>query len=57
MPKTPLDEMWRTIEKYGIDRRSLEATKPSPDLIEKMYYAIREIQKREIEVVRMTHNK
>ncbi|MDE1863653.1 MAG: hypothetical protein KGI33_12185 [Thaumarchaeota archaeon] len=52
--KIPEDEMWRTIEGYGIDRKSLEMTDPDPDIIEKMYYAIREIQKREIDAVRTT---
>lgn len=43
-------EMWRTIEEHGIDRKLLEQTDPSEDLIAKLYTAIVAIQKKELEL-------
>ncbi|MHB8602804.1 MAG: hypothetical protein ACYC6W_03230 [Nitrosotalea sp.] len=35
-----LDEMWEKIEEYGIDRKLLEATHPSNELLFQLYAAI-----------------
>ncbi len=35
-----LDEMWEKIEEYGIDRKLLEATHPSNELLFQLYTAI-----------------
>lgn len=35
-----LDEMWKKIEEYGIDRKLLEATHPSNELLFQLYTAI-----------------
>ncbi|MDE1764466.1 MAG: hypothetical protein KGH88_09545 [Thaumarchaeota archaeon] len=43
-------EMWRAIEEHGIDRKRLEQTEPSEDLILKLYTAIMAIQKKELEL-------
>ena len=42
--------MWRAIEEYGIDRKFLEMTDPGEELVEKMYRAISEIRRRELEI-------
>lgn len=35
-----LDEIWKKIEEYGIDRKLLEATHPSNELLFQLYTAI-----------------
>ncbi|MHB8546397.1 MAG: hypothetical protein ACYDAJ_06490 [Nitrosotalea sp.] len=35
-----LDEMWEKIEEYGIDRKLLEATHPSNELLFQLYTAV-----------------
>ncbi|MGI0065729.1 MAG: hypothetical protein ACREA5_06880 [Nitrosotalea sp.] len=35
-----LDEMWEKIEEYGIDRKLLESTHPSNELLFQLYTAI-----------------
>ena len=35
-----LDEIWEKIEEYGIDRKLLEATHPSNELLFQLYTAI-----------------
>ena len=35
-----LDEMWEKIEAYGIDRKLLEATHPSNELLFQLYTAV-----------------
>ena len=48
--KVSLTEMWRAIEKSGIDRKLLEQTDPSEELIRKMYTAITAIHEKELEL-------
>ena len=38
-----LDEMWKKIEEYGIDRKLLEATHPSNELLFQLYTAITKV--------------
>ncbi|HJW20004.1 MAG TPA: hypothetical protein VJ571_05555 [Candidatus Nitrosotalea sp.] len=38
--KLSLDEMWEKIEAYGIDRKLLEATHPSSELLFQLYTAV-----------------
>ena len=38
-----LDEMWKRIEEYGIDRKLLEATHPSNELLFQLYTAITKV--------------
>ncbi|HET7337611.1 MAG TPA: hypothetical protein VFJ23_06950 [Candidatus Nitrosotalea sp.] len=38
-----LDEIWRKIEEYGIDRKLLEATHPSNELLFQLYTAITKV--------------
>ena len=38
-----LDEMWEKIEEYGIDRKLLEATHPSNELLFQLYTAITKV--------------
>ncbi len=38
--KLSLDDMWEKIEEYGIDRKILEATHPSNELLFQLYTAI-----------------
>jgi len=47
-----LDEIWRKIEEYGIDRKLLEATHPSNELLFQLYTAITKVN----EEVRALHN-
>ncbi len=35
-----LDDMWKKIEEYGINRQIFEATNPSSELLYQMYTAI-----------------
>lgn len=42
--------MWDTIEEYGMDRKLLEQTDPSDDLIQKLYAAITMIHEKELEL-------
>ena len=37
------DEAWQVIEEYGIDRKLLENTNPSNELILQLYRAIKQI--------------
>jgi len=38
-----LDEMWKKIEEYGIDRKLLESTHPSNELLFQLYTAITKV--------------
>jgi len=38
--KLSLDEMWEKIEAYGIDRKLLESTNPSNELLFQLYTAV-----------------
>jgi len=38
-----LDEMWEKIEEYGIDRKILEATDPSNELLFQLYTAVTKV--------------
>jgi hypothetical protein len=38
-----LEEIWRKIEEYGIDRKLLEATHPSNELLFQLYTAITKV--------------
>jgi hypothetical protein len=38
-----LEEMWGKIEEYGIDRKILEATHPSNELLFQLYTAITKV--------------
>ncbi len=38
-----LDDMWEKIEEYGIDRKILEATHPSNELLFQLYTAIAKV--------------
>ena len=38
-----LDDMWKKIEEYGIDRKILEATHPSNELLFQLYTAITKV--------------
>jgi len=38
-----LDDMWEKIEEYGIDRKILEATHPSNELLFQLYTAITKV--------------
>jgi hypothetical protein len=38
-----LDEMWEKIVEYGIDRKLLEATHPSNELLFQLYTAITKV--------------
>jgi hypothetical protein len=42
--------MWDTIEEYGIDRKLLEQTDPSEELILNLYTAIITIREKELEL-------
>ncbi|CUR51415.1 protein of unknown function [Nitrosotalea devaniterrae] len=48
-----LDEMWKKIEDYGIDRKLLEATHPSNELLFQLYTAITKVNE---EIHAMTNN-
>ncbi|HJU13076.1 MAG TPA: hypothetical protein VJ792_01290 [Candidatus Nitrosotalea sp.] len=37
-----IDEMWRMMEDSGIDRKMLESTKPSKDLLFRLYLAVKQ---------------
>ncbi|WP_101477425.1 hypothetical protein [Candidatus Nitrosotalea bavarica] len=41
-----LDEMWDKIEEYGIDRKLLEATHPSNELLFQLYTAITKVNEK-----------
>ena len=47
LPKVSLEEMWRTIEAHGFDRKKLEQTDPDYETILKLYNAIKEIKKKQ----------
>ena len=49
MAKVSLSEMWCTIEEHGIDRKLLEQTDPSEELIQKLYIAITAIHEKKLE--------
>lgn len=38
------DEMWQVMEEYGIDRRLLESTNPSQELLFRLYCAIKQVK-------------
>ena len=38
-----LEDMWEKIEEYGIDRKILEATHPSNELLFQLYTAITKV--------------
>lgn len=38
-----LEDMWEKIEEYGIDRKILEATHPSNELLFQLYIAITKV--------------
>ena len=40
-----LDEMWKKIEEYGIDRKLLEETDPSNELLYQLYKAVIRVNK------------
>ncbi|MGI0018333.1 MAG: hypothetical protein ACREA1_06465 [Nitrosotalea sp.] len=48
-----LDEVWKKIEEYGIDRKLLEATHPSNELLFQLYTAITKVNE---EIHAMTSN-
>ena len=50
MAKVSLNEMWQTIEESGMDRKLLEQTDPSEELIRKLYTAIAAIHKKKLEL-------
>ncbi len=39
-----VDEMWQVMEDYGIDRGLLESTKPSKELLFRLYLAIKQVK-------------
>ncbi|MFZ0183256.1 MAG: hypothetical protein WBV92_08805 [Nitrosotalea sp.] len=41
-----LDDMWEKIEEYGIDRKLLEATHPSNELLFQLYTAIIQVNEK-----------
>lgn len=41
-----IDEMWNAMEEYGIDRRLLESTNPSDELLFRLYQAIRQVKEK-----------
>lgn len=41
-----LDEMWVTMEEYGIDRGLLESTNPSKELLVRLYTAIKQVKEK-----------
>jgi hypothetical protein len=40
-----LEEMWKKIEEYGIDRKLLEETDPSNELLYQLYKAVIRVNK------------
>ena len=40
------DEMWHVMEEYGIDRRLLEATNPSNELLYRLYVAVKQVKEK-----------
>lgn len=40
------DEMWKVMEEYGIDRRLLESTNPSTELLFRLYSAIKQVKEK-----------
>jgi len=51
MAKVSLNEMWQTIEESGIDRKILEQTDPSEELIRNLYNALTAIHKKELKLL------
>ncbi|MGI0102064.1 MAG: hypothetical protein ACREA7_05645 [Nitrosotalea sp.] len=41
-----LDEMWQVIEDYGIDRKLLEITQPSDELLFRLYVSIKQVKEK-----------
>ncbi len=41
-----IDDMWEKIEEYGIDRKLLEATHPSNELLFQLYTAITKVNEK-----------
>ncbi|MDE1828940.1 MAG: hypothetical protein KGI25_01325 [Thaumarchaeota archaeon] len=41
-----IDEMWHTMEEYGIDRHLLESTNPSRELLFRLYSAIKQVKEK-----------
>ena len=41
-----IDEMWKVMEEYGIDRRLLESTNPSTELLFRLYSAIKQVKEK-----------
>jgi hypothetical protein len=48
--KLSIDDMWKKIEEYGIDRKLLEATHPSNELLFQLYTAITRVNE-EVHVI------
>ena len=46
----PIEKMWLVLEDSGIDRKTLEQTEPSDELIFKLYTAIKEINEKRKEL-------
>lgn len=44
--KLSLDDMWKTIEESGINRKLLETTKPSDELLFKLYSSIKQVKEK-----------
>ena len=44
--KLSLDDMWQVIEEYGIDRKLLEITHPSDELLFRLYSAIKAVKEK-----------
>ncbi len=41
-----VDEMWHVMEEYGIDRRLLESTNPSKELLFRLYIAVKQVKEK-----------
>ncbi|MDE1826117.1 MAG: hypothetical protein KGH99_02095 [Thaumarchaeota archaeon] len=44
--KLSLDDMWQVIEEYGIDRKLLETTQPSDELLFRLYTSIKQVKEK-----------
>lgn len=44
--KLSLDDMWKAIEESGINRKLLETTKPSDELLFKLYSSIKQVKEK-----------
>jgi hypothetical protein len=45
-----LDDMWEKIEGYGMDRKILESTNPSNELLFQLYVAITKVNEKVLEL-------